>query len=148
MARNSIMAITTEGQIAELLLAHLEDIEFSPGMPIAYPGIEFEPESGQAYLEAVFLPNATVTRTVNTGGSNQYQGMLQVSVMHPVGKGALAAMDIAGRVISHFARGTAIYGETIAVRVIRQPFSAPPMTEPDWLRIPITIPYLCFAAAN
>jgi hypothetical protein len=142
------MAATIEGQIAELLLAHLEEIEFSPVLPIAYPGINFEPEPGDTYLEAVFLPNATVTRTVNTGGSNQHQGVLQVCVMHPVGKGVLAANDIAGRVISHFKRGTVIAGAEIAVRMIRQPYQAPPMTEPDWLRVPVTIPYLCFAAAN
>jgi hypothetical protein len=142
------MAETIEGQIAELLLAHLEEIEFSPVLPIAYPGINFKPDPSETYLEAVFLPNATVTRTINTGGSNQYQGMLQVSVMHPVGRGALAATDIAGRVISHFKRGTVIAGDTIAVRMIRQPYQSPSMTEPDWLRVPVTIPYLCFAAEN
>lgn len=142
------MASTIEGQIADLLLAHVDSLPFSPELAVSFPGIGFSPADGVTYLEAVLLPNATVTRSVNTGGANQYQGIIQVSVMHPIGTGAIAAMDVAGQVIEHFTRGTALQGDDFAVRIIKQPWAAPPMTEPDRIRVPVSIPYIAFVVPS
>jgi hypothetical protein len=142
------MASSIEGQIVELLLEHAGALPISPAIAIAYPNISFTPPDGETYLEAVLLPNTTVTRSVSASGSNQHQGILQISVMHPVGKGAIPALEVAGQVIEHFTRGTVLHGDGIAVSIIKQPWSAPPMTEPDRIRVPVSIPYLCFAVAN
>lgn len=148
------MADTTEGIIANLLQAGLDSLTLSPSLAVAWSGQTFAPApdgngNPVAYLEAQLLPNATITRTINDDGSNRHQGFLQVSVMYPIDKsGIIPAFDIAGLVISHFKKGTVLSGSGVTVRIIQQPFVAPPLPDGDRMRVPVSIPYTAFVPAS
>jgi len=143
------MANTTiEGDIAATLLARLATFSHSPAIDIAWPGIHFEPTDGETYFDAQVYQNKTETRAVTMAGADHYKGFLQVAVMYPLslGAGIIAPTEIAGDVITHFARGTVLTGDIITVRIIERGWVSPAMTDGDRIRVPVTIPYECFAA--
>ena len=141
------MPLAIEAQIADLLLSHVNAFcaAESPTLAVSMPDVPFTPTEGEPYLDVALLPNTTLNFAIADTGSSRYRGLLQIAVMWPSGQGGLlAALDLAGRVAAHFAKGTRL-ADTIAVQSTSKPSIAPPMAEPGRLRIPVTVSYQCFA---
>ena len=140
------MAIGTEAVILAALLDHLGTLTFSPAMPIAYPGVLF-PLAGQQkpdnYLQVSFLPNRTDTLSVGQG-SQMHQGLLQVSVYWKAGVGYVKPLDVADRIIRHFAKGTRLVSNGVKIQIDNKPWVAGPLQEGDRVQFPTTIPYRSF----
>lgn len=142
------MTLAIEAQIADLLLTHVEDFcdAESPLLAVAMPDVSFEPVEGEPYLDVTLLPNTTRNFALAPDGSSEYRGLLQVTVMWPAGQGqVLQALDLAGRIATHFAKDTRLVSADITVRSTAKPSIAPPMSEPGRLRVPVTVAYQCFA---
>lgn len=140
------MPLTLTAAIPDALLTHLIAFAASPEIGLALPGRVFVPIDGEPYLEAVYLPNRTDTRAIGDNDAQDHQGLLQVSVMWPSDDdGLIPALDLAGQVINHFAKGTRLSSDGVLVRIERKGWVAPHLQEPDRLRVPVTIPYRVLA---
>lgn len=139
--------LAIEAQIADLLLSHVGAFceAESPNLAVSMPDVPFTPPEGEPYLDVALLPNTTLNYAIADDGSSRYRGLLQIAVMWPSGQGGiLDALDLAGRVAAHFAKGTRL-SEDVTVQSTSKPSIAPPMTEPGRLRVPVTVAYQCFA---
>ena len=98
---------------------------------IAWPNVPLAAQTA-LYYAVNFLP-ATVQPELQ--GSDHETGIYQVSIWAPAGGGIGAAITAAQAVADHFKRQT-LSGISCGV-----PTLAPPIQEPDWLHIPVSIPF-------
>jgi hypothetical protein len=129
--------------ISDLLLTRLAGLVFSPAVPIANPGVAFDPADHETYLEASVLFNAP-TDTGFISASTEFKGILQVMVVTKTMEGIIPPAEIADTVRNHFARGTRLVGEGVVVKVPSTPAVNAPITTADHINIPVSIPYQCF----
>ncbi len=112
----------------------------SPTLPVAYPDVGFDPAvSAPAgkYLEVTYFPNAPAWEGLSAGAL--VQGLLQITVVWPRGKGHVLPLQIAETIKTHFAKGTVLVSGTTKVKVTREPVVASPIIEDHDTRIPVTI---------
>ncbi|WP_166648499.1 DUF4128 domain-containing protein [Phyllobacterium brassicacearum] len=139
-----MMAATTiEGRIPEALLAHMAALVLSPALPVAYPDIAFTPPAGP-YLRVYFIPNGTERLFIGNGEPNLHQGILQVTVVFPAGKGAVKPNDVAGAIANHFGEGTKLAITGGFVRIDKRPSIAPAMQDTDRIQIPVSINWIAY----
>ena len=100
---------------------------------IAWPNVALAAQTALYYAVA-FLP-ATVSPELQ--GGDHEQGIYQVSVWAPAGGGLGAALTAAQAVADHFKRQN-LSGVSCGV-----PTLGPPLQEPDWMHIPVSIPFTC-----
>ncbi|MDK4720133.1 phage tail terminator-like protein [Rhizobium sp. CNPSo 3968] len=137
------MATTTDAIIFAALQAHLRTMPNV--LPIAGPNVTF-PAAGQTkpekFLKLDFLPNRT--RQITLGDDPQQKiGLLQVSVMWPVGKGILDAVEVAGTIINRF-KNQVLFASGVKITISSEPWAASPIQDVDRLNIPVTVPYIAF----
>ena len=101
---------------------------------IAWPNVALATQTALYYVVA-FLP-ATVNPPLS-GGNDHEQGIYQVSVFAPAGAGLGPALVQAQAVADHFNRQN-LSGISCGV-----PTLAPALIEPDWVHIPVSIPFIC-----
>ena len=138
------MAVSVEARIADLLLAHLADLTFMPPLPIAYPGVAFNPPEG-AYLEATLIPNTNLNRGLGPNDSTQFRGIFQVTVVAPNNAGIIAPTEMAAKIADHFERGTLIADGALRVKIDGRPSLAPPISDTDRMSIPVSIRWHAFS---
>lgn len=112
-----------------------------PGVPVAWPGISFDPPSGPEarWLEASIFPAEPDNIAWQSDSPHRYEGFIQVLVgFRPNRLGAKAAWDLAGHVIALYPKGTQIG----PVKVSRRPGLGPLVAENGRNSIPVTIRYL------
>ncbi|RWX78262.1 hypothetical protein EPK99_06415 [Neorhizobium lilium] len=137
------MATGTDAMIFSALSTHLRGMP--DVLPIAGPNITFPP-TGQTkpakFLKLDFLPNRT--RQITLGPDPQQKvGMMQVSVMWPVGNGLTDALDVAGQIIDRFKNQT-LFASGVKITINSEPWAARPIQDVDRMNIPVTIPYIAF----
>lgn len=138
---------TIEGAIPNMMMAHLGELPgHSPAIPMAFPGMGFEPVAGVPYIEVSHLPNTTISPFVASSGK-RLRGIHQVTVVYPTGEGVVPAYDLAGEIVTHFQKGTFIYGDVDGTRqriqILTAPSVAPHLLDGSWVRVPVSIPFLC-----
>lgn len=141
------MAVGTDAIIFKALTDRLRTMP--QVLPIAGPNVVF-PAAGQPlppkYLRLAFMPNQT--RQVTLGDDpQQKRGLLQVSVVWPVGQGIIDALEVVGQIIDHFKNQT-VFGSGVRITISSEPWAAGPLQESDRVQIPITIPYHAFEPEN
>lgn len=111
-----------------------------PGAPsIAWEDVAFKPVTGQAYLQVNHLRNNPIDRAITLDGRED-RGILQVTVVHPAGRGRAAANALAHKVASHFPAGTRLtLGNRQAITVYKSPAIATGYPDEGWYRIPVSI---------
>jgi hypothetical protein len=137
---------TVEGAIPNLLMTRLGTLPgHSPALGMAFPGLAYEP-TDQPYFDVAHLPNVTLSPFVS-GDSKRLRGIHQVTVVYPTGAGIVPAYDLAGEIVDHFKKGTVILGtvdgEPVKVQIISAPWAAGHLIDGTWIRVPVTIPFLC-----
>ena len=116
---------------------------FSPDVPVAYPGVGFEPPTSGVWLELQWVPNDTVNYGMANDAPVLRQGMAQVGVCYRPGAGVVSGLTVANAVIAAFPKGTRIANE---VRVYRKPWIAAIIQDPERVMHPVTIPWQGFNA--
>ncbi len=128
-------------QIFEALMTRVGTlVTGSPTLPVAYPDVGFDPAVSAPdgkYLEVAYFPNAH--RWVGLSGGALRQGLLQITVVWPRGKGHVLPLQIVNAIKTHFAAGTVMVSGTTKVKVTEEPVDAAPLIEDHDTRIPITI---------
>lgn len=134
---------TVESIIPGLLMARLAELVVTPPLPVAWPDVAFTPPAG-GYLRAQHMPNDTDRLFIGNGEPHRFNGLFQVSVVWPAGQGIVAPLDIAGKIVEHFAEGTAFPIGTGALRIDKRPSVARPLQEADHIQIPVTIEWVAY----
>ena len=140
------MPVAIEARIIDVLLTHLGAFpEQTPPIDIASRNAAFEPTSGKTFLAASVMFNTPVNRGVDDDSSTEFRGILQVTVAAPVILGLIEPLDLAGKVASHFERGTPLFGTGITIKIEGRPAVASPQQSTDRVRVPVSVNFSCFA---
>ena len=136
------MTITTQpAAVYDALMTHLLAIDTgSPSLPIDVPepAVTFvRPDDGK-YLSATYFPNGNAWEGLS--GGKVTQGILLVTVVWPKNLGLVAPMEVAGIVEAHFAANLPLTSSGFRVK-LGTSFVAAPVTEPDSVRVPVTVPW-------
>lgn len=135
--------MTKEKAIAQAMLDFCDEMSLSPSIEVVSDQeTPYDPVIGVPFLAGQLFTNDTTTRYVGEG-RKVYQGILQVTVVYPRDHGVLDAIEVAGMVIDHFKKGTIIDGDGVRVKITRQPSHASATPDGAWLRVPVSIPYIC-----
>lgn len=110
-----------------------------PILPVSLPeqAPAFTVPSSGKYLDVQFLPNAPAWEGLAAGKVDQ--GLMQVMVVWPRGLGQVAPLNAAGQVAAWFPKGLLLYATGLKVKITREPVVAPPLTDPDKCRVPVTL---------
>lgn len=135
------MATFPETKVFEGLAEHLKALVFVPVIPISWPNRNFTPPAAGGWLKVNMLPAPTSSLAI-ADGSNQYIGVMQVSVFWPENTALTTPSEKAGQLIAWFKAGTTLYREGVKIVINRPPYQSAPLPEPSWLQVPVTIPYL------
>jgi hypothetical protein len=127
--------------IPDALLARVSTLSVgSPGLPIAYPDVAFDPATEAPdgkFVEARYFRNAPAWEGVASGVLDQ--GLLVVSVIWPKGQGVIAMNEAAQEVADHFPKGLLLVSGGTRVKITREPVIASPLTEGDKTIVAVTI---------
>lgn len=102
---------------------------------VAWPGVPFTPPTSGVWYKPAILPGG-VDVANGVGGSVHQNGDYQISVFAPAGAGTTALHAAADALVAYFDRVT--LGTTLHTGV---PEIGPLLAEPDWLQLPVTVPY-------
>lgn len=102
---------------------------------VAWPGVVYLPPVGGVWYKPAILPG-TVDYGLGVSASTHPKGDFQVSIFAASGLGLSALYAAADALVAHFDR--ALLG-SLQCGV---PEIGPLLQEPDWLHLPVTIPYL------
>lgn len=110
--------------------------EYSPPLPVSYPGVPFTPPAAGIWLELRWFPNETGTYGMSDENPCLVLvGFAQVTVCDRPGAGLAATFEVATACIDWFRKGT-----TLGVaRVEVQPWVSSVLSEPDRTMLPITV---------
>lgn len=114
--------------------------QFSPPLPVAYPGVNFDPPSSGAWLEVQWFPNETQNYGTADNAPSLLQGFGQVSVCYRPGGGIVSGLALATLIIAAFGKGAVLQN----VRVYRKPWVSNVISDPERISHPITIPWRGF----
>lgn len=129
--------------VAELLLARCETLNVgAPKMPVAMPDVTFAPPvdskgSPAPYLRVDLFSNAPFWEGLSSGRIDQ--GLLQIAVVWPKGKGLIVQRHAAKQVMDHFAKGLKLFGPATRVSINREPWAAAPIKGDVSTETPVTI---------
>lgn len=108
--------------------------EYSPALPVAYPGIAFTPPDGGVWLQLRWFPNETSNYGVQNDGGSTLQGFGQVTVCSRP-QSIVAALEVADSCVAYYAKGTTL----ASAKVERPPWASSVLEEPDRIMVPVTV---------
>lgn len=137
------MSVTGKpAQIIDALLARLQALTLDPELPVAWPDVEFDPETDAPdgkWLAVSFFPNRPAWEGVSSGKIDQ--GLLQITLVWPKGEGQIAPLQIIATVMGQFAKSLELVSGTTKVKVSAEPWVSPAITDNDRTSYPITVPW-------
>jgi hypothetical protein len=124
-------------QIRRALEKHLAAL--TPAVPTAWDNVTFSPPAdGSVYQEVKFVPNEPNGEMMDTLTFIE-QGLLQVSVFYPQGKGPRDSDNRVDALRSHFRRGTTLVEGGVSTIITRVPSVAAGLPMEGQWRVPVTI---------
>lgn len=108
-----------------------------PTLPVAMPDVAFTPPTDGRYLRVDLFSNQPFWQGLTSGRVDQ--GLLQVTVVWPKGKGIVAHRRAAAQVMAHFPKGLKLFGPATRVTINREPWAASPILDDAETLTPITI---------
>jgi hypothetical protein len=82
---------------------------------ISYPNIEYEPIYLGKWIEVLYFPNDTISKT--WGNEKFFQGILRLNLHWPADDGAENPMITAAEVLSFFPKGSDIFEGEAVIRI-------------------------------
>jgi len=132
---------TTNEDITHALYKHYST--FTASIRMVSENESYTPTLGTPYLKTWVMPVPTETITLGPDGVHWYIGVFQISCYYPQAFGSNDAKVMAGRLVSHFFRGTQVTYNNILVKM-RQAWVNPGFQEDAWYVVPVSINYWCF----
>lgn len=124
--------------VAGLLLARCDTLNVgTPKMPVAMPDVAFIPPTDGRYLRVDLFSNAPFWEGLTSGRIDQ--GLLQITVVWPKGKGLIVQGRAVAQVLAHFPKRLKLFGPATRVTVNRESWAASPLLGDVSSETPITI---------
>ena len=125
--------------ILAAFFARLGTFDYSPEIPVLWPGVKQDPPDSGYWFEASVFPNEPRNLAWNDDAPQLSVGFCQVLVGYRPGSGEIGPSEAADALLDHFPKGLELGG----VRVTKKPWRSPSFVE-DGARlfIPVTIPYI------
>jgi hypothetical protein len=131
--------MATAAEVAKALLSRADSLAYgSPVMRKAMPDVTFTPEAGKPYFRVDHFPNAPFWSGLKTGRIDQ--GLLQITVVWPKGKGIVQASAAVDAVKAHFPKALLLTEGSARVK-LGEPWHASPLPGDAWTETPVTIPW-------
>lgn len=131
------MSVRPEAIIFDLLNQHLAGLTLSPALLVAWPLVDFTPPANGWWLEANPGRTATTERWMSNGAPAEHLGLMQVTVIAPLGAGHAPSLEVAGAVASRFAKGTRLTRGAVSLTIYDHPTVATPYRDDQSLRTPV-----------
>ena len=134
-----------ETDVAVALLARCATLTHgSPVMPVAMPDVTFAPPkaangSPLPYFRVDLFRNAPFWSSLAHG--KKAQGLLQVTVVWPRGKGIIQPSLAADAVEAHFPKNLRLPTPSGTVKISGDPWAAAPLIDDTDTETPVTIPW-------
>lgn len=93
----------------------------------------------------MLLPNRNLRPLLAGADPHFRQGILQLTVVAPLNRGASLPIALAGAVAAHFSADTALYRGSVKVRVQAAPDVAPGFATERSYNVPVSVRYEAFA---
>src|SRR6187549_1703490 len=100
--------MSAEDDIFDALMSRVEDLPFSPPIPVAWPNDHYEPTVGQKYIEARHMPNDT-QRVMISGTTDRMLGVLLLNLRSPRNFGDDQPSADAGTIVEFFDTDTMMF---------------------------------------
>lgn len=104
-------------------------------IPVAWPGVAFNPPDAGTWLEVVTFNNDSFELGMVTSATVE-QGFFRVIACTRPGQGVVTALQLADSIVSAFPKGSGITG-TIGLE--RTPTISSPIIDGDSIKVPVTI---------
>lgn len=135
--------MSVEADILGALMSRVNSLGL--GVPVAWPGVNFDPPADGKYIAATFIPNGAGRVAISTGTAHRHIGMLQLSVFWPRGAGQVAPLEKASEIVDGFTTDLKLTAGSNTVRITKKPDLAGPLTEPHATHVPVTVSWETFA---
>lgn len=105
----------------------------------------------EQWLRASVLPIPTVTTGISFDAHAQHWGFLQIDVIRALGGGTLPIKRTISAIRGYFPMGLTLTQDGFEIQispfVMKRVVSQGPLMEdgPGWMKIPVSIPWVCFA---
>lgn len=122
-------------EVARLLLDRCAGLP----LPVAFPEHPggFSPPADGKYYEVRFFPNNHAWEGVSTGLLGQ--GLLQVNVVWPKGKGIIAPHGAVTAVKQRFPKDHRLFGDGVSVKITNEPSDGSALPDATEVRVAVTI---------
>jgi hypothetical protein len=104
--------------------------------PIQYENVEYR--ASGTYCKATVLPAEIVTPALGLSAPQRYEGIFQVSVFTPAGKGTKTADDLVSLLLSRYPRGTSLVYSGVSVLILKS-WRGPGIDGESYFQIPVSI---------
>lgn len=132
-------------QIKRLFWAEAEELGTSLSVPIAYPKLDFSPPEDGVYIQVSFLPNLNRRPFLNGSDPHYRQGIFQLMVVSPIRSSLDAQMTLAGQIVNAFPADRKLFGDSVTVKITKEPDQAPMFESELSSVIPVSVSYEAFA---
>lgn len=113
-----------------------------PALETAHENMKFTPKDGTPYQRVDFLPAEPENPTIDD--FRRFLGVMQVTLLYPIGGGVGTAMERAEAIRAHFPRRLSLSSGGIVVTIHRTPYIMPGFRdvrdENRWA-VPVRVPY-------
>jgi hypothetical protein len=111
-----------------------------PALPsVAYENTAFR-STGSAFLKVTLLPATIVAPMFGIGAPQRYEGIFQVLVNYPAGKGTKDIDAMVQTLLSYFSRGLSLQYDGVAVLILKS-WRSPGMDLDAYFQIPVSIQF-------
>lgn len=111
----------------------------SPALATAWENEAFNPPGASTPYQRVSLLPARPDNPEQGGGFYREQGILQISLCYPRGKGTKAAGDRAEALRAHFPRALSLTADGVVVTIENTPAVAPHLIDADRYVVPVSV---------
>ena len=111
------------------------------GVPsVAWPNTEFTPVDCTLYVRPTVLMGVVERETVGATAKDWYNGIYQIDVFAPVGKGKKEGLEMADTIADQFKRGTELTYNGRTVRILGVAYSSAASGD-SFTQTPVTIEF-------
>lgn len=127
--------------ITHALLRRAESLVLSPALRVAGPNRNFTPRTDEEYLDISVIRTTTQRLFVESRSVHQHIGFMQIAVMTRLGRGELAALEVAEKIVEWFPEDLKLPASNPVVRISRTPEVVTAMNNTAWWRLPVLVYY-------
>ena len=134
--------------IERALLTQIALIELTPDLPVAWPGVPFDPSTDGAsgFISVDILPAAPRQIDLGSNALNEHRGTAVVQTYALRGIGHIKARDVAEEVALYFPRGEVLTFDAVTVLITAPPHITASLSSGGYIQTPIRVSYMAHLA--